>query len=165
MLLFRPSKDQDVIQVDHHNTFCYEVLEDVVHHSLKGGGAVGHTKEHYQGFKQASIGLEGCFPLISGLNADVVETPTNIQIGKVSGSAELQYEFGDQWEGILILDCHGIECSVVLNQPEGAVLFLDEEYWGCHGRFERTNSSGTQVLFQKRVQLLLFHRRQGVDLQ
>ena len=164
MLLFHPGKDQDVVQIDHHDTFCYEVPEDVVHHSLEGSQAVSHAKEHYQGFEQASIGPEGCFPLISGLNADVVETLMNVQLGEVSGSVELRYKFGDQWEGVLILDRHGIECLVVLNQLEGAVLFLDEEYRGCHRRFGRMNSSGTQVLFQERVQLLLFHRRQGVDL-
>jgi len=132
---------------------------------IVGGWTVSHAKEHYQGFKQASIGPEGCLPLISGLNADVVETPANVQLGEVSGSTELRYEFGDQWEGVLILDHHGVECSVVLNQLKGAVLFLDEEHRGCHGRFGRTNSSGTQVFFQERVQLLLFHQRQGVDLQ
>jgi len=89
MLLFRPGKDQDVVQVDHHDAFRYEVPKDVVHHGLEGGQTVGHAKEHYQGFEQASIGPEGCFPLISGLNADVVETPTNVQLGEVSGSAEL----------------------------------------------------------------------------
>jgi len=78
MLLFHSSKDQNVIQIDHHDTFCYEVLEDVVHHGLEDGRAVGHAKEHYQRFKQASIGLEGCLSLISGLDMDVVETPTNI---------------------------------------------------------------------------------------
>jgi len=95
VLLFRPGKDQDVVQVDYHDTFRYEVPKDVVHHSLEGSRAVSHTKEHYQGFKQASIGPEGCFLLISGLNADVVKTPTNVQLGEVSGSAELRYEFGD----------------------------------------------------------------------
>jgi len=113
---------------------------------LEGGWAVSHAKEHYQGFEQASIGLEGYFPLISRLNADIVETPMNVQLGEVSGSTELQYEFGDQWEGVLILDRHGIECSVVLNQPEEAVLFLDEEYRGCHGRFRGTNLSGVTPL-------------------
>ena len=165
MLLFYPSKDQNVVQIDHHDTFCYEVLEDVVYHSLEDGRAVSHAEEHYQGFEQASIGPEGCLPLILGLNADVVETPTNVQLSEVSGSAELRYKFRDQWEGVLILDRYRIECSVVLNQLEEAVLFRDEEYRGCHGRFGRTNSSSMQVLFQERVQLLLFHWRQGVDLR
>ena len=87
MLLFHPGKDQDVVQVDHHDTFHYEVPEDVVHHGLEGGWAVSHAKEYYQGFEQALIGPEGCFPLISRLNADVVEIPTNVQLGKVSVSA------------------------------------------------------------------------------
>jgi len=64
------------------------------------------------------IGSEGCLPLISGLNANVVETPMDIQLGKVSGSAELGHKFGDQWERVLVLDRHGVECSIVLNQPE-----------------------------------------------
>jgi len=37
MLLFRPSKDQDVIQIDHYDAFRYEVMEDVVYHGLEGG--------------------------------------------------------------------------------------------------------------------------------
>jgi len=69
-LAILPSHDND--------TFCYEVLEDVIHHGLEDGGAVGHTKEHYQRFEQVSIGPESCLPLISRLDVDVVETPTNI---------------------------------------------------------------------------------------
>jgi len=63
--------------------------KDVIHHGLEGGRAVGHAKKHYQGFEQASIGPEGCLPLVSRLDTDVVEIPTDIQLGKVSGSTEL----------------------------------------------------------------------------
>jgi len=111
-------EDQDVVQVDHHNTFRYEVPEDVVHHGLEGGWTVSHSNEHYQGFEQASIGLEDCLPLVSGLNANVVETPMAIQLGEVSGPMELGHEFGDQWERVLVLDHHRVECSIVLNQLE-----------------------------------------------
>jgi len=85
---------------------------------LESGQAISHVKEHYQGFEQALIGPEGCLPLVSRLNADIVETLMNVQLGEVSGSAELRYEFGDEWEGVLILDCYGVERSVVLNQLE-----------------------------------------------
>ena len=44
-------EDQDVVQIDHHNTFHYEVLEDVVHHGLEGGQTVSHSKEYHQGFE------------------------------------------------------------------------------------------------------------------
>ena len=78
MLFLCLGEDQDVIQIDHHNAFCYEVSEDVVHYGLEGSQTVGHPKEHYQGFEQTSIGLEGCLLLVSGLNADVIETPTDV---------------------------------------------------------------------------------------
>ena len=67
MLFLYLGEDQDVVQVDHHNISCYEVPEDVIHHSLEGGWTVSHSKEHYQGFKQALIGLEDRLPLVSGL--------------------------------------------------------------------------------------------------
>ena len=136
MLLFRPSKDQDVVQVDHHDAFRYEVPEDIVHYGLEGSRTVSHAKEHYQGFEQTSIGPEGCLLLISGFNADVVETPANVQLSEVSGSVELRYEFGDQWEEVLILDHHGVECSVVLNQLEEAVLFLMKNTGAAMGDLE-----------------------------
>jgi len=85
---------------------------------LEGGQTVSHSKEHYQEFEQASIGLEGRLSLVSGLNANVVETPTDIQLGEVSGPAELGHEFRDQWERVLVLDHHRVECSIVLNQLE-----------------------------------------------
>jgi len=78
MLFLYLGKDQNAIQIDYYDAFHYEVLEDIVHHGLEGGQAVDYPKEYYQGFKQASIGPEGCLLLISGLNADVIETPTDI---------------------------------------------------------------------------------------
>jgi len=62
--------------------------------------------------------LEGCFPLVSGFNTDVVETPTDTQLSEVSSSTELGYEFGDQWEGVLVLDYYRVEYTIVLNQLE-----------------------------------------------
>jgi len=118
VLFLRLGEDQDVVQVDHHNTFYYEVPEDVVHHGLEGGWTVSHSKEHYQGFEQASISSEDHLPLVSGLNANIIETPMDIQLGEVSGPAELGHEFRDQWERVLVFDYHRAKCSIVLNQLE-----------------------------------------------
>jgi len=62
--------------------------------------------------------LEGHLPLVSRLDVNIIKTPMDIQLGKVFSSTELGYEFGDQWKGVFVLDCHGIECTVVLNQSE-----------------------------------------------
>ena len=64
MLFLCLGEDQDVVQVDYHDTFHYEVPEDVVHHGLESGRTVSHSKEHYQGFEQASIGSEDRLPLL-----------------------------------------------------------------------------------------------------
>jgi len=115
MLLFCLRKDQDVVQVHYNNPFRYDSSEDVVHHSLKGSGAVGHSEEHYEGFKEASVGAKGHFPLISRLDAYIIETPVDIQFCEVPGSAELGDEFGDERERIFILDGYGVQSTVVLD--------------------------------------------------
>ena len=48
MLFLCLDKDQNVIQIDYHNAFRYEILEDIVHHGLEGGWAVSHSEEHHQ---------------------------------------------------------------------------------------------------------------------
>jgi len=75
---------------------------------LEGGGAVGHPEKHYEGFKEATVGMKGCFPFISGLDAYIIETPVDIQFCEVSGSAVLRDEFGDEGERISVLDGYGI---------------------------------------------------------
>ena len=115
MLLFRPCKDQDIVQVHYDNPFCYDGSEDVIHHSLEDSRAISHSEEHYEGFKEALVGVEGCLPLISGFDAYIIETPADIQFCEILGSAELGDEFGDKGERIFILDSYGIQSMVVLD--------------------------------------------------
>ena len=46
MLFHRFCEDENVVQVDADYTFGDEVLEDIVHHGLEGGRAVGEAEEH-----------------------------------------------------------------------------------------------------------------------
>ena len=78
VLLFCLCKDQNVVQVHYDNPFCYDSSEDIIHHSLEGSRAIGHSKKYYEGFKEAMVGTEGCFPFISGLDAYIIETPVDI---------------------------------------------------------------------------------------
>jgi len=47
MLFHSSSKDEDVVQLDYYNPFHNEVPEDVAHHCLEGGWAIGHPEEYY----------------------------------------------------------------------------------------------------------------------
>jgi len=115
VFLFHPRKDQNVVQVYHYDPFGYESSEDVVHYSLEGGGTVGHSKEHHEGFKEAAIGTEGHLPFISGLDVHIVEPLPDVKFCEVLGSTELGDEFGDEGERISVLDGHGVQHAIVLD--------------------------------------------------
>jgi len=115
MFLLCPCKDQNVVQVHYHNPFGYEGPEDVVHHSLEGGGTVGHSKEHYKGFEEATIGTESCLPFISRLDTYIIETLLDIKLCEVLGSAELGDRFGDEGEGVPVLDGYGVQRAIILD--------------------------------------------------
>ena len=59
------SEDQDVIHEHNYNPFIDELLENVIHHCLEGFWTVCEAEEHDKGLIQATVGLEGCLPLIS----------------------------------------------------------------------------------------------------
>jgi len=62
--------------------------------------------------------MEGCFSFISRLNTYVIETPSDIKFCEVPSSMELGDEFGDKKKGVPVLDSYGIQCMIVLDQPE-----------------------------------------------
>jgi len=115
MLLFRLRKDQNVVQVHYDNPFHYDGSEDVVHHSLKGSGAVGHSEKHYEGFEEAMVGVEGHLPFISRIDAYIIETPADVQFCEILGFAELEDEFGDEGERVSVLDGYSVQRTVVLD--------------------------------------------------
>jgi len=75
---------------------------------LEGGGTVGHSKEHHERFEEAAIGMEGCLPFISGLDTYIIETPLDVKLCEVLGSAELGDEFGDEGERVPVLDGYSV---------------------------------------------------------
>ena len=59
--------------------------------------------------------MKGRFPLISRLDAYIIETPVDVQFCEVPGSMELGDELGDEGERIFILDGYGVQSMVVLD--------------------------------------------------
>jgi len=114
MLLLHLCKDQDVVQVYYYDSFSYDGLEDVVHHGLEGSGTIGYSEKHYERFEQATVGVESRLLFISGLDAHIIEAPTNIEFCEVLGSAELRDEFGDERERVSVLDGDGDKSEFVL---------------------------------------------------
>jgi len=82
---------------------------------LEDSGAIGHSEEHYKRFEEAAIGVEGCFPFISRLDAYIIEAPADVKFCEVFSSVELRDEFRDEGERISVLDSHSIQCTIVLD--------------------------------------------------
>jgi len=157
-------KDEDVVQIDHNHAFRDEVLKDVVHHRLEGGGTVCEAEEHDKGFVQAAVGPEGGLPFVSFLYPDVVEAPSDVQFHEVLGSAELRNQFWNQRERVLVFHSHGVQRAVVLYQTEFPILLFNKEdrsgHWGLGG----SDPSRLEVFLQKAVQFFLFGGGEQVDL-
>src|SRR5882672_8450488 len=67
-LLGLAAEDEDVIHVDHYNSFVNELLEDVIHHCLECCQTIGETKKHDK--KLTGLGLSKmppstCLPPLS----------------------------------------------------------------------------------------------------
>jgi len=88
MLLQGIREDEDIVQVDNNHSLQDEVMEDLIHHRLEGCGAVCQAEVHYEGFKQATIRVKGCLPFVALLDADIVVSPVDVQLCKVSCSLE-----------------------------------------------------------------------------
>jgi len=88
-------EDKEVVHVDDEPSFGDHVPERVVHESLESGGGVGEAEEHDRWFEEAFVSDEGCFPLVSVFDADVVVAPSNIEFGEYFGVPKFIDEVGD----------------------------------------------------------------------
>ena len=75
------TEDEDVVEVHGDLAFHDEVLEDVVHECGERAGRVRQTKEHDGWLEESSVGCKRGLPLITGLDADVVVAPSDVQRG------------------------------------------------------------------------------------
>ena len=73
-----------------------EVLENVIHHCLEGGRQVAEAKEHDKWFIQPSVCPEGCLVFISLLDANIVETLSQVQLHEILGSTQSVQDVGDK---------------------------------------------------------------------
>jgi hypothetical protein len=82
------SVDCNVIHIDREPSLCHLLSEYHVHHHLEGGRQVCEAKKHYCWFEQSFWHEEGCLPLVSFLNANIVVSPTYVKLGEEGISAK-----------------------------------------------------------------------------
>jgi len=75
---------------------------------LEGSRTIGHSEEYHKRFEKAVISTESHFPFDSGLDAYIIETLADVKFCEVPGSMELGDEFGDEEEGVSVLDSYSV---------------------------------------------------------
>ena len=148
--------DEEVIHVNDKPSFCNHIPERVGHESLKGGGRVGHAKEHNSGFVKSPVGNESGFPLVTVLDADIVISPLYIELGEDLGVFEFVNEVRDQREGVCISDSMAVKVSVVLAGSEASILFLDEEERRSLGGFGQMDFPGAKIFVNELIRSFSF---------
>ena len=118
-----------------------EVLEDFVHHRLKGRRAVCQSKVHHEQFEQTAISSKHCFPFIAFFYPHVVIPPANVELGEVLCAFESVNEVVNEGKEIAVLSGDQVERAIVLDKAKLSVLLLDEEDWSAYWRFRVPNAT------------------------
>ena len=124
---------EEVVYVDDKPSFNNHVSEEVIHKMLECGRGVVETEEHHGGFKQSFVGNEGCLPLVSILDVDIVVSPSNIKLGEVFHVLKFVNKVKDEGERIGISDGVLVQVAIVLAGVEFPVLLFDKEEKGGLG--------------------------------
>ena len=77
--------DAQVVHIDLQPTFGNHIGEDVIHKRLKSGWSITELEEHDSRFKESKRSDEHSLPLVFFANANVVESPSDIELGKDRG--------------------------------------------------------------------------------
>ena len=76
--------DKEVVHVDDEPSLGNHVSEGVIHKLLECDGGIKKAKEHDGGLEESFMGNEGCLPLVTIFDADIVVLLTNIKFGEVA---------------------------------------------------------------------------------
>jgi len=146
---------KDIIQVNDNHSLQDEVMENLIHHCLEGRRAVCQTKVHHEGFKQATVCVEGCLPFIALLDADV-------QLHKVSRSLEAVDQVVHKGGQVPVFVGYRIERVIVLYEAEFTILLLNEEDQCAYRRPGWVDATSGEGFLEKCVEFSLFFQCHGV---
>ena len=75
---------EEVVHIDDEPSFSDHVSKRVIHEPLKCSWRVAEAKECDHWFEESFVGDEGCFPLVSILDTNIVIPLMNIELSEVT---------------------------------------------------------------------------------
>ena len=79
------------------------------------------------------------------MNANVVESPLDIELGKDHGVFHVVNQFMDEGQGVCVADGMGVQILIILARMEQNVSHCDKEEGSSLRGFGRNDSSGLQI--------------------
>ena len=124
--------DCDVVHIDSDcgppaRVLLNSITVQHVHRGLKCGRRVSEAKEHHSGFIEPSLHFKRHFVFVPCIDAEVVVTPSYIQLCIDHGPSQVSDQCGDEREQVLVAHCPLVNIPVVLHRLELPVFLLDEE--------------------------------------
>ena len=136
----------------------------MVHERLESRWSVAETEEHDGRFKETKRGDECSFPLVFFTNADVVKSPSDVELSKYRGVFHVIDQFGDEGQGICVANSVGVQVSVVLARAKRTIFFCNKEEGSGLWGLGRNDSSSFKVFIDKCLTCLLLLWVKRVDL-
>lgn len=149
VFLGRTGKNQDVVEVDEHETI-YHIPEHIVYQALEKHVSV--TKRHDQVLIMSTGSVEGCLPLIPFVYPNQVVGIPKVQLGEDGSALERFESRGEEWQGVTILHRYVIKAPVVNARTQGLVLLFHKEK-PCAGRGCRRKDASSS----ERILNILLH--------
>ena len=88
----------------------------MIHKRLESGWSIAESKKHNGGFKEPKRSDERSFPLVFFANANVVESPSDIKLGKDRGVLHIVDQFRNKGQGVHVADSVGVQVPIVLER-------------------------------------------------
>ena len=135
----------EVVHVDLKPMFGDHVCKDMVHEGLESRWSIAEPKEHDGRFKESKRSDERSFPLVFFMNANVIKSPSDVELSEDRGVLHVVNQFGDKRQGVGIADIMGVQVSIVLARTERAIFLCYKEKGSGLWGFGRDNLSGLKV--------------------
>ena len=121
-----------------------ERFQQFIHGSLKSRRRVVEPKGHNAILVVSSVGTEGGLGNVLCGHANLVEPLAQVKFREVEGGTELVEEFINGGHGELVLDCNGIECTIINATSPTTILFLHKEDRGGEGVVAESDEVGVE---------------------
>src|SRR6266702_1658794 len=122
-------------------------MQDAAHGSGEGGWGIGEAESHYSRDEQPSWCLEGRFELVLFFYSNIVIPPSYIELGEHIFASEVHDDVGDEWYGVCVFYCPGVQGSVINDGAEPSIGLFPKKEGGRIGGASFIDVSFGKVLF------------------